>query len=1003
MNQEQFRHPPAYYREVPFWSWNDKLDPRELTRQIALIAEGGWGGFFMHARVGLQNPYLGETWLEGVRTCIEAARKHDLQAWLYDEEKWPSGFAGGLGVASNAAFRGRHLVCQVTDRPALIAERIATFSARDIDDEIVDIRPYTPFGGHDEDRIVQFYLRSLPLGMSWYSGTSYLDTLNPEAVRAFLGSTHEVYAEVFGDSFGSVIPGIFTDEPSLFIPLFEDHEASLNVLPWTDGFAEHFKGEKGYDLLPHLPSLFFEHADYRSVRHDYWEVMARRFLTSYTGQVSSWCASHGLELTGHLMGEDTLAHQVPWSGSVMPHYALMQRPGVDKLGRQLNAGAGTVLTLKQLDSVVAQTGKARALCENLGCTGQDFAHSGRKWLTDWASVLGMNASTPHLAAYSLRGERKRDYPPTLFVQQPWWPENHIIADYTARLSYALSQGDRVVDILVIHPLASAWSIYSPASRRAVEALDRMLDALLQGLMCAQRDFHLGDETLMAEGQTAAHMTVEGGQARLVVGEMTYQLVIVPPGVTLAAATVRLLRDFAARGGPVLALAPLPDRIAGRQTSHHVLPPTTLITTLPELSGHLDTLLPFDVCVPQQPSIWVHHRRVGGRDLYFVVNTELTDLGKVVVQVRGTGQIERWEAATGEVEPFGSRQRGDVTEVTLAFPPAGSHLLMLDRSKPPESVVFNEYRRLRRIRLDDPWILEPGGPNALLLDRPELRLGDNEWEGPINIRKVQERVARAGRGTSIALRFVFDADHKPSGPLALVMEMPESFSVEVNGWPISGTSGWWLDPAFCTLALDNVIEAGRNEIILRGVSTRRTELEAIYLTGTFGISGQRLARESVLNGQVFDRYASNFRLVAPPERLVRSEGPGLCFDLTNRGYPFFAGRVRLRQEIVVSEVPGEAILKLANLRAAVTHVRVNGQVAGTLAWEPHATEVGQLLQRGMNVIELELVGTLRNLLGPHHLKGGDGAWTGPSEFRASARWTDDVVLTPFGFDEAMLTL
>jgi hypothetical protein len=48
-----------------------------------------------------------------------------------------------------------------------------------------------------------------------------------------------------------------------------------------------------------------------------------------------------------------------------------------------------------------------------------------------------------------------------------------------------------------------------------------------------------------------------------------------------------------------------------------------------------------------------------------------------------------------------------------------------------------------------------------------------------------------------------------------------------------------------------------------------------------------------------------------------------------------------------------------------------------------------------------VGTLRNLLGPHHLNGGDLHWTGPKEFRDKNRWTDDYILVPFGLDGATL--
>ncbi len=149
LNRATFRQPPAQYRELPFWSWNDELNDDELVRQIAGMAEGGCGGFFIHARVGLETSYLSEVWLRRVRTALEAARAYGLQAWLYDEEKWPSGFAGGLSVAANSAHRAMHLVCHVGDRPAMIHERIAAFSARAEGDTLSEFRHFEAWEGRD--------------------------------------------------------------------------------------------------------------------------------------------------------------------------------------------------------------------------------------------------------------------------------------------------------------------------------------------------------------------------------------------------------------------------------------------------------------------------------------------------------------------------------------------------------------------------------------------------------------------------------------------------------------------------------------------------------------------------------------------------------------------------------------------------------------------------------------------------------------------------------------
>jgi hypothetical protein len=93
--KKQFRIPGAEWRGAPFWSWNDDLDPSEIRRQIREMKRAGLGGFFMHNRIGLVTPYMGERWMECIAAAVEEAKKRGMEAWLYDEDRWPSGYGGG--------------------------------------------------------------------------------------------------------------------------------------------------------------------------------------------------------------------------------------------------------------------------------------------------------------------------------------------------------------------------------------------------------------------------------------------------------------------------------------------------------------------------------------------------------------------------------------------------------------------------------------------------------------------------------------------------------------------------------------------------------------------------------------------------------------------------------------------------------------------------------------------------------------------------------------------
>jgi hypothetical protein len=200
-----------------------------------------------------------------------------------------------------------------------------------------------------------------------------------------------------------------------------------------------------------------------------------------------------------------------------------------------------------------------------------------------------------------------------------------------------------------------------------------------------------------------------------------------------------------------------------------------------------------------------------------------------------------------------------------------------------------------------------------------------------------------------------------------------------------------------------VQAGHNEIVLSGTFGRDTELESVYVIGQFGVAGRRIKEERRFNGQIFDRYAPDFRLTELPACVqARRDAEGLALDLTSQGLAFFAGRATLRQQVTLPP-GGRVMLEMHSLRAALAHVCVNGQAQGTAAWPPHCVDITDGVRAGENVIEIELVGTLRNLLGPHHRAGGDMHRTAPKDFRDKSGWTNDVILVPFGFDGVTLRI
>ena len=680
MKSEIFKNPPKEFREVPFWSWNDVLEDEELRRQIALMDEGGWGGFFMHARIGLVTPYLSKEWMERIKASVDEAKQRRMGAWLYDEDRWPSGRAGWIVPRMGARYRNKALCLfeyQLPSTDPECWETVAVYSVRKKDGGISEVKEVSPGEAEKEKEVGKtiLYLSqyTAPLGEERSNVRPYVDLMDPEVVRAFIESTYEAYRKEVGQEFARTVPGIFTDEPCYFT---RGRGIPQEAVPWTPRILEEFERRRGYCLKPHLLSLFYEIGQWQKDRFDFYRTATELFLEAFTKQIYEWCENTGIKLTGHFLAEDTFTGQIDRIGAAMPHYEYMQQPGMDHLGRNIN----NAITAKQVASVAEQMGRPRVLSELYGCSGHNFSFEERKWMADWHLILGVNFLNPHLSLYTMRGRRKRDFPPNIFFQQPYWKYNKWIADYLARLSYALSQGKRVADILLIHPIESAWALYSPKEKSAVDELNKKFVDILHTLLGIHRDFELGDESIIAR-----HGRISEG--KFMVGEKAYSLVIVPPALTLRDSTIRLLEEFTSQGGKVLFLGEKPTLIEAREDGQGRL--ASLIkrafsssTQREGIAFFLNEKLPFDVRMEGENAdkVWYHHRSAGNEDIYFFANTDLKEETNLEISLAcrqaglpGEGEIYRCDAATGEVEKYSATLGDGLIRFNLALLGAGSAL------------------------------------------------------------------------------------------------------------------------------------------------------------------------------------------------------------------------------------------------------------------------------------------------------------------------------------------
>ena len=200
------------------------------------------------------------------------------------------------------------------------------------------------------------YAEELFRPSDFYNGTTYVDTMNPEAVKVFLHSTLDRYAEECKKQLGGKIYGVFTDEPhrgALFNGFALTNANRARMVPYTGRLRAAYAEKYGEELS--FPEIYYRkrgHADNETAAK-YIDVLDDLFLDGYARQYGEWCREHGIIFTGHILHEDNLSIQTSVSGSMMRFYEYMDYPGIDNL----SAHNGCFWAAIQCASVARQTGK----------------------------------------------------------------------------------------------------------------------------------------------------------------------------------------------------------------------------------------------------------------------------------------------------------------------------------------------------------------------------------------------------------------------------------------------------------------------------------------------------------------------------------------------------------------------------------------------------------------------------------------------------------------------
>lgn len=985
-----FLNPTAEYRCTPFWAWNCDLKKDELFSEIDAMEQMGMGGFHMHTRVGMSTTYLSDEYMAFIKACTERAKEKNMLAWLYDEDKWPSGFAGGY-VTKKLENRQKFLMLTTTpygdaaeaeeqiDASALAKRanngKLLCKYAVELDDEGY-LKNYRQLknGETAEGTVWYAYLETASEG-PWFNYQTYVDTLSKPAIDDFIKITHERYKETVGEEFGKTVPAIFTDEPQVTRKVLLDHAKDLNkdiILPFTTDLEESYRAAYGESLLEKLPEVIWNKKGVASVtRYRYHDHVTERFVQAYCDNIGHWCQKNGIAMTGHMMEERSLSSQTVAIGEAMRAYRNFTIPGVDILCNTY----GEFTTVKQAASAAHQYGREGVMSELYGVTNWDFDFRGHKLQGDWQAALGVSVRVPHLYWVSMNGEAKRDYPASIGHQSAWYKEYSYIENHFARVNTLMTRGSAAIKIAMIHPIESYWLCYGPndQSGGVRQELDRNFKDISNWMLHAGLDYDYICESTLPE-------QFKNSQTGFTVGKMCYDVVVVPGCRTLRGTTLKYLQQFAEKGGKVLFAGHVPEYIDAvlsnaaqklaennridftRNAVVEALEPYRTVKMLNTDGGRTDDLFYGLRQDGENYNLFVCHCTQSNR--LSIKPNRVNTIG-----VKGTFTATEFNTLTGKTAEIPVYYENGFTCFKWQNNVHSSLLVQLCPGK-AKPVAENTAEYEEQGYVAGPVEYALAEPNVCVLDMARWRLDDGDWQkaeesiriGVIAKQQLNLPVAaslgaqpwatkKVKEQNTITLAYSFYSEIEVQNA-KLALEDLDCTEVWFNGQKLPAKKqGYYVDFSIAEILLGTV-QKGQNTIELKKPFGVMTNTENIFVLGNFGV---RVTGTAVC-------------LQKPAEKLYFA-------DLAQQGLPFYGGEITYRLPLKTNQ---STALALGTYGAGCVTVTAGG-VGQNVSLAPYVANLGYLAP-GQNTVEVHVYNSRANTFGQLHLNNGDHTWFGPPAWR-----------------------
>jgi alpha-L-rhamnosidase len=998
--------PPSEYRTAPLWDWNDKISEEGIDFHMKKFKEGGLGGVFIHPRPGLLTEYISEDWHHLFDYTVRKGKELGMKVWIYDENSYPSGFAGGHvpAIMPESYNLGTGLSCDTVN--ILKADTAKYEVILEVDNKTFKDITATKESYIGKKGTYYRFKKTYSSKSYWYGNFPYVDLLQKGVTQKFIEITMKGYEKYDKDEFGKTMMGIFSDEPNLEAAMSEN-----TVIRWTTDLYAEFEKRWGYNLKLNLPSIVYQVGNWKKVRHDYYLLLCEMFVDRWTKPYSEYCSAQGISLTGHFWEH---GWPMPTDGfDEAANYLYQQMPGVDMLGNEyipngLGGQFGNTRAIREVQSTANQAGHRRRLSETYGGAGWEVPFANLKKLVDWEVVLGINFVNQHLAYYTIKGVRKFDYPPSFTYHEPWWDNYKLMGDYIGRISMATSAGEQINKTLVLQPNTTSWMYFSRTDKNTIpESIKESFKSFVYQLERNHFEYDLGSEYVMK----AIGSVKEG---KLIVGKRAYELVVIPESMkNIEQNTYAMIKDYLAQGGKVLSFTSDIPFLDGNESTAI----NDLKTAYPKqwnFASKVDeekvkTLFAtadfsLQESNPAKGELYYQRRIMEDGQLLFVVNSDTAQNVLATVNAKGKSLI-KMDLATGDCLQIPTKENRGQLSFEISLPPVGSALYYLTDSKTNEPSLTTTPKNEHNILPTDTLTVRPTGDNVLVLDFLDLKTSKvnlkeiyfmkamhklfdtngfkmgNPWQHKIQYKKQYLELDTFKTNSAFVVNYHFTIGENASAEtmkkLSAVVERPELWEVYLNGEKVEKSNQWWIDREFYKYPIGDKVKKGSNLLTLKAPKMSVfAELMPAYIVGDFILNPLKQGFE------------------------ISSGTISKTGSWKTMGYPFYAQKVSYAEHFNVNNSGEQYKVKLNKWNGILTEVFVNNTKAGTIAYPPYELNISKFMTPGKNEVSVNVIGSLKNTFGyfykdNHRWINGPGDWdTAPDK---TARM-DQYLLMDYGLFE-----